>query len=86
MLKSEFTQKDEILESQELLIVNGLKPTKYFVSPMKPRYGATLDSITKELQKLGFNGILDSNHGIWDKNSYIIPRIDAKHMENFINC
>ena len=76
--------KNEIIESKELLIANGLIPSPYFVSPMKPRYGATLDSIVTDLKELGFKGIIDSNYGIWDKKSYIIPRIDAKLMEQSI--
>lgn len=76
--------KNEIIESKKLLIANGLTPSAYFVSPMKPRYGVTLDLIVTDLKELGFKGILDSNYGIWDKKSYIIPRIDAKLMEQSI--
>lgn len=76
--------KDEIIESKELIVANELTLSGYFVSPMKPRYGATLDSIVTQLQELGFKGILDSNYGIWDKKNYIIPRIDAKLMEQSI--
>ncbi len=76
--------KEEILEAKKFLIENGLTPTKYFVSPMKPRYGSTLKMIEEELKKNGFQGILDSHHGVWDRNSFIIPRIDAKNIENIL--
>jgi len=74
---------EEIETSRELLLKNGLNPTKYFVSPMKPRDGASLFDIKDNLKNLGYDGILDSNHGIWNQKDFIIPRIDAKNIEDF---
>jgi len=74
---------NEISPSYNLLLKNNLTPTKYFVSPMKPRYGASLKDLEEELLYLGYKGILDSNHGIWDQQDFIIPRIDAKNVEEF---
>lgn len=71
----------EIKSSQKTILEYGLEFSKYFVSPMKPKFGATLYDLKDDLQKLGFNGILDSNEGIWNRKDYIIPRIDAKNIE-----
>lgn len=76
--------EDEIVSSHNLLKEFGLTPSKYFVSPMKPRYGAKLEDLIPHLQKLGFQGILDSNPGLWDQKSYIIPRFDAKDFDKII--
>ena len=75
--------KNEIEVCKNFLIEKKLSPSKYFVSPMKPKYGATLEDIEMDLKNLGYKGILDSNHGVWDKKSFIIPRIDAKNIETF---
>jgi len=72
---------EEIEASRKLLEEYGLKPSKYFVSPMKPKKGASLNDIVGKLKFLGYKAILDSNHGVWDQNSYIVPRIDAKNIE-----
>lgn len=82
------TQKyidEEIEASRKLLEEHGLNPSKYFVSPMKPKKGASLDDIATELESLGYKAILDSNHGTWDQDSYIVPRIDAKNIEEIFN-
>jgi len=76
---------NEIEESKNFLLKNELTPTDYFVSPMKPRYGASLEDISDDLKKLGYKGILDSNPGIWDNTSFIIPRIDVINVEEFFN-
>lgn len=73
--------KEEIESSYNLLIKNGLTPTKYFVSPMKPRFGATLNDLEDDLKQLNYKAILDSNPGVWDQKSFIIPRYDAKNFD-----
>lgn len=75
----------EIESSRELLVKNGLQPTHFYVSPMKPKNGYTLEDIQEPLNQLGYEAILDSNHGVWDGKSFIIPRIDAKNVEEFFN-
>lgn len=81
---SKYYISSEIESCRKLLIENGLTPTDYFVSPMKPKYGASLEDIVEDMKELGYKAILDSNPGIWDKKSFIIPRIDAKNIENMI--
>jgi len=76
---------EEIETCKNLLLQNNLKPSKYFVSPMKPKYGASLKDIEERLFNLGYEGILDSNHGVWNRKDFIIPRIDAKYVEEFFN-
>lgn len=75
---------NEIESCRELLLEHGLSPTNYYVSPMKPKYGATLEDIAEYMKKLGYKAILDSNPGIWDQKSFIIPRLDIKDIENMI--
>lgn len=75
----------EIESSKELLLKNGLQLTGFYVSPMKPKNGYTLEDIKEPLHQLGYEAILDSNHGVWDGKSFIIPRIDAKNVEEFFN-
>lgn len=75
----------EIQSNKQLLLDNEFIPTDFYVSPMKPKNGYSLQDIVKPLKELGYKGILDSNHGIWDGESFIIPRIDAKNVEEFFN-
>ena len=72
--------KNEILASKIFLEENRLNPTTYYVSPMKPRHGAKLEDLVEKLKEYGFDAILDSNNGVWNKEDYIIPRIDCKNM------
>jgi len=75
--------KDEIISSKNILEKSGLNLSKFFVSPMKPKHGASLKDIEQSLKELGFEGILDSNFAIWNQRDYIIPRIDAKDVEGY---
>jgi len=52
---------------------------------MKPKYGATVDSLIEPLKVRGYKGILTFYSGFWDQDSFVIPRIDACVMEKIIS-
>lgn len=59
-----------------------LVSSKIFVLPMRPRYGHSERELIEPLYKAGYRGMLDGP-GEWDQKSFIIPRIDAKKVEQF---
>lgn len=61
-------------------IAEKIVPTKYYTSPMKPRFGASVTDLIEPLSERGYLGIFDQA-GIWDQESFVIPRIDAKDVE-----
>jgi long-chain acyl-CoA synthetase len=72
---------DEIDLSEQEIRRAGLKRSGYFTLPMKPKYGATVESIEAPLSKRGYQGLLYSENAVWDGKGYVIPRIDAKNVE-----
>ena len=76
---------DEIEHCKTFMLEHGLTPTDYFTSPMKPKYGATIEDLIEPLRTLGYKGIFDMA-GIWDQSDFIIRRIDAKHVEAFLGA
>jgi peptidoglycan/xylan/chitin deacetylase (PgdA/CDA1 family) len=75
--------RKEILPCLAMLLRHDLKVTRYFTLPMRPRYIAKVEDLVQPLKKYGFHGILDSQ-GVWDQESYIVPRIDAKKVEEVL--
>lgn len=72
---------DEIDLSEQEIYQAGLKHSGYFTLPMKPKYGATVESMEKPLSERGYRGLLYSENAVWDGQGYVIPRIDAKNVE-----
>ncbi|NLX20564.1 MAG: hypothetical protein GXY55_02690 [Phycisphaerae bacterium] len=70
----------EVLPCMAAMEQAGLTPTRYLTLPMRPRYPATVEQLVPSLRSLGFEGVLDGG-GEWDRDSFIVPRIDAKHVE-----
>lgn len=75
--------QNEIQPCLDDLRANGLTPSHYFTFPMRPRYPATIEQIIPALRELGFEGTLEAN-GEWDQQSFAIPRIDGKSVEEFL--
>lgn len=75
--------RDEILPCRTMLSYYGLRVTDVFTLPMCPRLGATVEQLVKPLTAAGFRGIFDGR-GEWDQRSFVIPRIDAKHVETHL--
>ena len=73
--------RDEIDLSERAIHQAGLKRSGYFTLPMKPKYGATVESMEAPLSKRGYRGLLYSENAVWDGKGYVIPRIDAKNVE-----
>jgi hypothetical protein len=71
---------DEIIPCLTALLQHGLNVTGFFTLPMWPMFGATVEQLIEPLQRYGFAGILDGA-GEWDGRSFIVPRIDAKNVE-----
>lgn len=76
--------KDEILHSQKNIEDAGYSPSKYFTLPMQPMHGAKTESLIEPLKLHGYKGILVANSGQWDGESFIIPRVDGIHVEEFV--
>lgn len=74
----------EIDACENDLLSAGLRLSGFFVSPMTPKYGASLNDLITPLKERAYLGILDHG-GIWDQESYIVKRIDAKQLERTIN-
>jgi len=75
--------RQEVLPCREMMLANGLRPTRYLVLPMRPQFGATVEQITPALKAAGFEGTLEAI-GEWDGESFAMPRIDAKDVETFL--
>jgi peptidoglycan/xylan/chitin deacetylase (PgdA/CDA1 family) len=75
--------REEVLPCRDAMIRHGLQPTRYLVLPMRPRFGATVEQIAPYLQAAGFEGTLEAL-GEWDGQSFAIPRLDAKDMEQYL--
>jgi hypothetical protein len=75
---------NEIDASKLMLVKKELNDSAFFTLPMKPKYGATVDSLIEPLKTRGYKGILTSYSGFWDMKSFVIPRIDACEMEKII--
>lgn len=73
---------EEIIPCLNMLLKNKLKTVKYFTLPMRPMFNSTVNQLVEPLKKLGFKGIVDGK-GYFDGKSFIIPRIDAKEVEEF---
>ena len=76
--------KNEIISCQNFLKKNNIAPSKYYTLPMRPKYNSTVEDLIKPLTKLGFSGIF-AEQGCWNQKDFIIRRIDAKNVENFVN-
>lgn len=72
----------EILPTLTHFKVYGISPSVFFTNPMKPESGVSLHELSSSLRDLGFKGILTCC-GDWDQKDFIIPRIDAKHIEQY---
>lgn len=57
--------------------------SRIFTLPMRPRFPATVEQLVPTLAAQGFDAVLDGQ-GQWDGRSFIVPRIDAKHVEEFL--
>lgn len=75
---------DEVKASQQHLLAAGFSPSRYFSLPMKPRFGASLQDLTPHLRNLGYLGLFYSAYDDWDGNSFVIPRLDAKQINPFL--
>lgn len=73
----------EILPCREALLQAGLRDSGYFTLPMRPRYPAMVEQLVPALVAHGFAGVLDGT-GEWDGRSFIVPRIDAKNVEQVL--
>lgn len=73
---------EEIIPCLNMLLKNKLKAVKYFTLPMRPMFNSTVLQLVEPLKSLGFDGIVDGN-GHYDGKSFIIPRIDAKQVEEY---
>ncbi len=74
--------EQEIIQCEQDLQAEGLTISPYYTSPMKPKHGASLNDLIAPLKQRGYEGILGSFNGIWNQEDFIIPRIDAKDIEN----
>ncbi len=72
---------DEIDLSEQEICQAGLEHSGYFTLPMKPKYGATVESLELPLTERGYQGLLYSENAVWNGQGYVIPRIDAKQVE-----
>ena len=75
----------EIIQCEQDLQQQGLTISPYYTSPMKPKQGASLEDLIKPLKQRGYAGILASYAGTWNKQDFIIPRIDAKDVETVLD-
>ena len=75
--------RDEITPCVTAIRAAGLACSTYFTLPMRPRFPATVEQLVPALQAAGFAGVLDGG-GEWDRRSFIIPRIDAKNVEQHL--
>ena len=57
-----------------------------FTLPLKPRANAEKSAFYELLQKNGFKHCLTSFAGIWDGQSFEIPRIDAQDVEGILEA
>jgi hypothetical protein len=62
----------------------GLDHTGYFVSPMKPRPGASYEQLVPLLKQRGFKGLLISEYIENLSDDFLIPRVDANQLEAFL--
>ncbi len=72
--------QEEIEPCMNAMREMGLTPSNYFTSPMKPVAGARISPLADRLKEAGFEGILFCC-GEWNQRSFIIPRVDAQHVE-----
>lgn len=72
--------REEVLPCVAAIERHGLRATKYFTLPMRPRFPATVEQLIPALQAHGFEGVLDQQ-GEWDGTSFLVTRIDAKNVE-----
>ncbi len=73
---------EEVLPCAKAIRDAGLPLSRYFTLPMRPRYPATVEQLVPALRAAGFEGVLDGA-GEWDRQSFVVPRIDAKNIELF---
>jgi len=74
----------EIDASKSMLVENGLDDSGFFTLPLRPKHGATENSLIEPLKLRGYQGILTSYSGFWDSKSFVIPRVDACEMEKVL--
>jgi peptidoglycan/xylan/chitin deacetylase (PgdA/CDA1 family) len=74
---------NEIMPCFRTLQEHGFSPTRVFTLPMRPRHPATVEQLIPALKQAGFLGVLDGQ-GQWDQQNFIIPRIDAKNVEQVL--
>ena len=67
-----------------MLLAANINAVPFFTLPLQPVQGATVDQLA-ELLKTSANikGFINGD-GEWDQESYVIPRIDAKKIEEFL--
>ncbi len=70
----------QALAAQIEIASKRLPTSNVFTLPMRPRPGADLKALEAELQRVRFTGMFDGA-GEWDGESFVIPRIDAKKVE-----
>lgn len=75
---------EEIQQSRQTMLDAGVSPSDYYTSPMQPRFGARLEDLEPLLQEAGYKGVITSNPGPWNGRDFIIPRIDAAHVERHL--
>jgi hypothetical protein len=51
---------------------------------MQPMHGAKTESLIEPLKLHGYKGILVANSGQWNGESFVIPRVDGIHVEEFV--
>ena len=71
---------EEILPCYATILREDLRPSRVFVQPMQARHPAKLEDLVPTLKEIGF--IAAFNYfGPWNQESFIIPRTDAKRIE-----
>lgn len=58
----------------------GLDHNHVFTLPMVPRYGASAEDLLEPLRRGGYRGMFNTQ-GFWNQQDFMIPRIDAVHLE-----
>lgn len=83
-LDVEAYRRDEIQSCAEHLAHAGLDHNAVFTLPMVPRYGASAEDLIEPLRTHGYRGMFNTQ-GFWNQQDFMIPRIDAVHLEKQLN-
>ena len=77
--------EEEILYAEIFLRDKGLKLSRYFTLPLKPKINQSMDVLIGILSRHGFKGMLTSDCvSCTNLDSFIVPRIDAAHLEKWL--